>query len=183
LIFITRMFKYISEILSKFTQGQRIIALLLLLFSITLIAIGPKIVESFTHSTDELEIRVQSQNTQIIELTKRLNELNTQIIENQRQCTDAIVEREVEIMNQIADLEGRIKKEHSKYRNLEIQQTDPMVSRMGKNDEQYPRVAMSPAPEPQQVKIEIPQTNQMMLEGLNKIKSNIKKDIKSKKGQ
>jgi TolA-binding protein len=177
------MFKYISEILSKFTQGQRIIALLLLLFSITLIAIGPKIVESFTHSTDELEIRVQSQNTQIIELTKRLNELNTQIIENQRQCTDAIVEREVEIMNQIADLEGRIKKEHSKYRNLEIQQTDPMVSRMGKNDEQYPRVAMSPAPEPQQVKIEIPQTNQMMLEGLNKIKSNIKKDIKSKKGQ
>jgi len=64
------MFKYISEILSKFTQGQRIIALLLLLFSITLIAIGPKIVESFTHSTDELEIRVQSQNTQIIELTK-----------------------------------------------------------------------------------------------------------------
>lgn len=183
MIFIIRMFKYISEILSKFTQGQRIIALLLLLFSITLIAIGPKIVESFTYSTDELELRVQSQNTQIIELTKRVNELNTQIIENQRQCTDAIVEREVEIMNQIADLEVRIKKEHSKYKNLEIQQTDPIVSRMERYDEQYPKVAMSPAPEPKQVKIEIPQTNQMMLEGLNKIKSNIKKDIKSKRGQ
>ena len=177
------MFKYISEILSKFTQGQRIIALLLLLFSITLIAIGPKIVESLTYSTDELEIRVQSQNTQIMELTKRVNELNTQIIENQRQCTDAIVEREVEIMNQISELEGRIKREHSKYKNLEIHQPDPIISRMEKYDEEYPRVAMSPAPEPKQIKIEIPQTNQMMLEGLNKIKSNIKKDIKSKGGQ
>lgn len=183
MIFITRMFKYISEILSKFTQGQRIVALLLLLFTITLISIGPKIVESLTSSDEELKLRVESQNIQIQELNKRVTELNTQIISNQRECTDAIVEREVEIMNQIADLETRIKKEHSKYKNLEIHQSDPIVSRMEKYDEQYPRVAMSPAPEPQQVKIEIPQTNQMMLEGLNKIKSNIKKDIKSKKGQ
>jgi hypothetical protein len=176
------MFKYISEILSKFTQSQRIIALLLLLFSITLISIGPRIVDSFTTNNEELSLRVESQKTQIIQLNERVNELNTQIIENQRQCTDAIVDREVEIMNQIADLEVRIKRENSKYRNLEVHETDPIVSRMEKYDSEYPRVAMS-VPPPPPTKIEIPQTNQMMLEGLSKIKSNIKKDIKSKKGQ
>ena len=156
-------------------------ALLLLLFSITIITIGPKIAESLTSSNEELEIRIQSQNIQIQELNKRVIELNSQIINNQRQCTDAIVDREIEIMNQIADLEVRIKRETDKYRNLEVHESDPIVSRMEKYDGEYPRIAMSPAPEP--VKTEIPQTNHMMLEGLSKIKSNIKKDIKSKKGQ
>ena len=88
------MFKYISVILSKFTQGQRIVALSFLLLSIVIISIGPKIVESLTSNDVELKSRVESQTTQILELNSRVTELNTQIISNQRECTDAIVERE-----------------------------------------------------------------------------------------
>jgi hypothetical protein len=175
------MFKYISEILSKFTQGQRIIALLLLLLSITLISIGPKIVESLTYNDVELKSKVASQTTQILELNARVTELNTQIIENQRECTNSIVTRESEIMMEIAELESRIKKEMRNQQNL-VKDEEIIVNRMEKYDGEYPRVAMSPAPEPKPVKIETPQTNQMMLEGLSKIKSNIKKDIKSKSG-
>jgi hypothetical protein len=175
------MFKYISEILSKFTQGQRIIALLLLLLSITLISIGPKMVESLTYNDVELKSKVSSQTTQILELNARVTELNTQIIENQRECTNSIVTRESEIMMEIAELESRIKKEMRNQRNL-VKDEEIIVNRMEKYDGEYPRVAMSPAPEPKPIKIETPQTNQMMLEGLSKIKSNIKKDIKSKSG-
>jgi hypothetical protein len=175
------MFKYISEILSKFTQGQRIIALLLLLLSITLISIGPKMVESLTYNDVELKSKVSSQTTQIIELNARVTELNTQIIENQRECTNSIVTRESEIMMEIVELESRIKKEMRNQRNL-VKDEEIIVNRMEKYDGEYPRVAMSPAPEPKPIKIETPQTNQMMLEGLSKIKSNIKKDIKSKSG-
>jgi hypothetical protein len=175
------MFKYISEILSKFTQGQRIIALLLLLLSITLISIGPKMVESLTYNDVELKSKVSSQTTQILELNARVTELNTQIIENQRECTNSIVTRESEIMMEIAELESRIKKEMRNQQNL-VRDEEIFVNRMEKYDGEYPRVAMSPAPEPKPIKIETPQTNQMMLEGLSKIKSNIKKDIKSKSG-
>ena len=175
------MFKYISEILSKFTQGQRIVALLLLLLSITLISIGPKIVESLTYNDVELKSKVSSQTTQILELNARVTELNTQIIENQRECTNSIVVRESEIMMEIGELESKIKSEMRNQRNL-VKDEEIIVNRMEKYDGEYPRVAMSPAPEPKPVKIETPQTNQMMLEGLSKIKSNIKKDIKSKSG-
>lgn len=175
------MFKYISEILSKFTQGQRIVALLLLLLSITLISIGPKIVESLTYNDVELKSKVASQTTQILELNARVTELNTQIIENQRECTNSIVVRESEIMMEIGELESKIKSEMRNQRNL-VKDEEIIVNRMEKYDGEYPRVAMSPAPEPKPVKIETPQTNQMMLEGLSKIKSNIKKDIKSKSG-
>lgn len=99
------MFKYISDILSKFTQRQRIIALIVLLISIIIISIGPKITELVTYDDTELKLRIESQNTQIIELNKRVNELNTQIIENQRKCIDDIVRRETEILNMIDEID------------------------------------------------------------------------------
>jgi len=176
------MFKYISDILSKFTQGQRIIALLLLLFSIILISIGPKMVDSFTSSSDELVLRVKLQNTQIEELNTRVNELNTQIISNQRECTNAIVDREIEIMNQIVDLENKIKTEVKKggVRVLKRESLE-RYSQMGFTDSVRPRVDKTT----KQIlnEIENPQTNVIILEGLFKLKSNIQKDIKSKKGK
>ena len=82
------MFKYISEILSKFTQRQRIFALLILLLSIIIISVGPKITESLTYNDEELKVRIESQNTQILQLTKRVDELTTQVITNQKECTN-----------------------------------------------------------------------------------------------
>lgn len=139
-------------------------------------------VDSFTSSSDELVLRVKLQNTQIEELNTRVNELNTQIISNQRECTNAIVGREIEIMNQIVDLENKIKTEVKKggVRVLKRESLEHF-SQMEFPDSVRPRVAMSPAPIREE--IENPQTNVIMIEGLSKLKSNIQKDIKSKKGQ
>lgn len=172
------MFKYISEILSKFTQGQRIVALLLLLISIILISIGPKIVETLTYSDEELESRMESQTTQILELNTRLTELNTQIISNQKECTDAIVEREKEIMGEIVNLESKIKKT-STMSNKRVNKT------METSTDVYPDTVvlmMSSSPESVRTKEkEKTQPNQMMLDGLNDIKKNLNKSINSKK--
>ena len=100
------MFKYISEILSKFTQRQRIVALSILLFSIIIISIGPKITESLTYNDEELKLRIESQNNQIVQLNNRIDELNNQVIENQRECTNEMVKRENEILTIISDIEN-----------------------------------------------------------------------------
>jgi hypothetical protein len=104
------MFKYISEILSKFTQRQRIVALVILLISIIIISVGPKITESLTYDDKELKLRIESQNTHIIELNQRVNELNTQVINNQRECVNEIVRRETEILEIINEIDGYTRK-------------------------------------------------------------------------
>ena len=70
------MFKYISDILSKFTQTQRVIALIILLSSIIIISIGPKVIELITYNNEELEIKVESQRKLISELSQNVNDLN-----------------------------------------------------------------------------------------------------------
>lgn len=181
------MFKYISEILSKFTQGQRIMALMLLLFSIILISIGPKIAETLTYNDEELKSRVESQTIQILELNSRITELNTQIIANQRECTDAIVEREKEIMGEIVNLESKVKKTNQKDPFGYVNNDRPSGSsgtyrRIASEDDSTVVMAMSLPPEqvepPQKEKT---QPNQVMLDGLSKIKKNLNNSINSKK--
>ena len=72
------MFKYIDAILKTISPAQRLIALSIVLLSITLILTGPKIVNSMTQDTEELKIKVEIQRTEITNLTVRVNELNKQ---------------------------------------------------------------------------------------------------------
>lgn len=172
------MFKYISEILSKFTQSQRIFALMLLLVSVIFISIGPKIVETLTYNDEDLKLRIESQTTQITELNSRLTELNGQIISNQRQCTDAIVEREKEIMNEIVNLESRIKKTST----ISLKKVNAMRETSPNIYSDTVVLMMSAAPEyVETIEKEKTQPNQMMLDGLNKIKRNLNNSINSKK--
>jgi len=92
------MFKYISEILKSFTPAQRLMALLILVCSIVIITLGPSFIDSNTTNCDELNIRVKSQETQIIELNKRVNELNTNLINSQKECTDNLITKQKEII-------------------------------------------------------------------------------------
>jgi uncharacterized protein YoxC len=85
------MFKYIDAILKTISPAQRLIALSIVLLSITLILTGPKIVNSMTQDTEELKIKVEIQRTEITNLTVRVNELNKQVIDNQRECTNEII--------------------------------------------------------------------------------------------
>lgn len=90
------MFKYISEILGKFTQGQRILALLIVLFSIVLITLGPSIIS--TNDCKEVYSELEKQRTELLRL-------NGQIIEVQTNCTNERIEREREIAKIISMIE------------------------------------------------------------------------------
>ena len=137
------MFKYISEILSKFTQRQRIFALLILLLSIIIISVGPKITESLTYNDEELKVRIESQNTQILQLTKRVDELTTQVITNQKECTNEIVRRETEILEMILDIEDYTNKIKNETRTVSME-SRRVNSRIYNSDSSETVMAMIP---------------------------------------
>jgi len=108
------MFKYISGILKTISPGQRLVALSVLLLSITLIAIGPKIVNSFTRDTEELNNKINLQKSEINDLTVRVKELNKQVIDNERECTNSIVAKERELLSAILEIENEFRKSETK---------------------------------------------------------------------
>lgn len=99
------MFKYISNILSTITPGQRLVALCVLLLSVVIITVSPSIVDAVTKDNEELKSKVALQKTEIAELTTRVNELNTQVISNQRECTNSLIAKEKEILDIVVEIE------------------------------------------------------------------------------
>jgi len=98
------MFKNISGILGQITPKQRIVALLMLLFTITLVLTGPQLIDSLrTPPTEYLEL-VEVQNEKIRELSSQVIKLNGEVVKQSSRCTDRIVERETEIAVMIRDL-------------------------------------------------------------------------------
>lgn len=102
------MFKYISEIISKISIGQRLAALGIVLFSIVIISIGPSLISGLTQDNDDLIKKVEMQQGEINQLNGRVIELNGLVINNQRECTDRFVDRELEILEMVTRLEGII---------------------------------------------------------------------------
>lgn len=82
------MFKYISEILGKFTEGQRIMALLIVLFSIILIVLGPSIIQD----NDCGDVYTELENQR-----KELLRLNRELVDVQVNANNERIEREKEI--------------------------------------------------------------------------------------
>ena len=82
------MFKYISEILGKFTQGQRILALLIVLLSIILITLGPSIIKDNDCNDVYVELNKQRQ---------ELLRLNNELVEVQVEANNQRIKREKEI--------------------------------------------------------------------------------------
>ena len=102
------MFKYIREILTTFTPKQRILALLLLLTSICVITIGPKIIQMVSHDDTTIYNRLDIQKKLIQTQSIEINALHDSIILNQRSCTNKVMEREMEIIAMIENLENSI---------------------------------------------------------------------------
>ena len=111
------MYKYISEILAKFSMGQRIFALIILLVAIVAISIGPKVIESLTYDDTELSRKIEVQKIEIKSLDSVVSYLNKQIIENQKKCTDDAVKREKEIIDMINEIQQYIKTKHAQQSN------------------------------------------------------------------
>jgi hypothetical protein len=118
------MFKYISEILSHISIGQRLIALCVVLLSVIIISLGPSFISGMTQDNEELVNKVEVQRGEIELLTLRVNELNGIVIYNQRECTNRIVEREVEILEMIKKLEGMVGNTRNMVRSIQSMSID-----------------------------------------------------------
>ena len=99
------MFNSIADILGKFTPQQRIIALLLVLFTITIVSVGPQLIESLKPIVpEEYAELVEEQNKKIQYLSSEIVDLNNKIVEGNQNCTNRIISREKEIAIYIDDL-------------------------------------------------------------------------------
>ena len=125
------MFKYISHILSSLTPAQRILGLIMILCSVTIITLGPSLINANTTNCEDLKIRVESQNTQIIELNKRVSDLNTSILQNQSECTNRLINKEKEIYDIISEMENELQKNNKPRNNYRLisQETDSIPTR------------------------------------------------------
>lgn len=113
------MFKYLSDILSKFTPQQRLLALVLLLFTAVLLGLGGKIIDSFNQSDEVLKRRVsQLQSSQRI-LSDANDSLAYIITQNQIQCVRDIRD----VRNQILEDLGIL--ERSLQRTMNQQSVEP----------------------------------------------------------
>jgi hypothetical protein len=90
------MFQYISEILKQFTSPQRILALLILVLTITIITLG----------TEYINVMTADKQYYIDEIDR----LNKTIVVNRKSCTDEMIAREMEIVKQIDILKGSLKR-------------------------------------------------------------------------
>jgi multidrug resistance efflux pump len=128
------MFKYISEILKQFTPAQKTLALLMLLASIIMVSLGPKMIDAMSIDNTEYKSKVDRQNAEIKDLQVTVDSLDTKIRNGQRQCTNEIAEREAEFIAMLDELKGdmnrtstsrlirkpKIIPENKSYRDYEI---------------------------------------------------------------
>jgi hypothetical protein len=98
------MFKYISEILSQFSKTQRVMALLMVLTTITIISIGPSLIDSITEDKEELELKITKQTERITSLENHIDTLDFQIRESQKSCTQEIYARENEFIQMLDEI-------------------------------------------------------------------------------
>ena len=97
-------FKGIAEILDKFTFAQRILALLMLLMTIVIIALGPKIIDAVTTSNVECISESKRQGARITYLSKVVDTLNIKMVTNQRKYTNDSAKRESEFLAMLDEL-------------------------------------------------------------------------------
>lgn len=103
----------IPKILSKFTKTQRVVALVLLLVTTVALALGPSIIESLApdnktlHNTIKLQRKeIDSLNTNLYNQSQTILNLNKKIVSGQQECTNAMSQREAEIVEMIRGLKG-----------------------------------------------------------------------------
>jgi hypothetical protein len=167
------MFNNISDILKSFTPAQRITALLILVFTIVLISLGPSLIDRHTTDCSELEIRVKSQQTQIMELSAQVEKLNRDLISGQSECTANLIQKQQEIMNIVNGMieEAQCSVKPTVRRREQMMRTGPDQG-SGAGDGE---LAYSRAPEPQPVRV-IDET----LPKLKQLKAQIQKTMRSK---
>jgi hypothetical protein len=164
------MFKYISEILSQFSKTQRVMALLMVLTTITIISIGPSLIDSITTDRKELELKITKQAERITLLENQIDTLDSKIREGQKSCTQEIYARE----NEFIQMLDEIRAEAFKYK-VSTKNSEPiLVNRMKSNGDGDGGVMMMEMPRQESVKTEVKVDISPILSKIDKMKKNIK---------
>ena len=163
------MFKYISEILSQFSKTQRVMALLMVLTTITIITIGPSLIDSVTTDRTELELKITKQTERITSLENHIDTLDWQIRESQKSCTQEIWARE----NEFIQMLDEIRAEAFKYKVSTKTNENIVVNRKKSNGNDDENVMMMEMPR-QETKTEVKVDISPILSKIDKMKKNIK---------
>lgn len=109
------MFNYIEGVLKRFSARQRILVLILILCTIITVNAVPKIITAMTYDNVELTKKVQTQafineslNKDVTNLNNEVAELNKKIRDNQMDCTNMLLNREKEILEQLSRLQIKV---------------------------------------------------------------------------
>ena len=163
------MFKYISEILSQFSKTQRVMALLMVLTTITIITIGPSLIDSVTTDRTELELKITKQTERITSLENHIDTLDWQIRESQKSCTQEIWARE----NEFIQMLDEIRAEAFKYKVSTKTNENIVVNRKKSNGNDDENVMMMEMPR-QETKTEVKVDISPILSKIDKMKKSIK---------
>jgi hypothetical protein len=90
-------------------MSQKIVALSMLLLSITTIIIAPSLISSIILNRDELNSEIENQNIKIKELKSDIDSLEYKIRKNEKECTNQILLREEEFLQMLDQLKDDIK--------------------------------------------------------------------------
>ena len=124
------MSKYISEILKQFTRAQKTLALLMLLFSITIITIAPSLISTLTIDCKDLKEENARNSARIQILEDQVDTLNAKIRRERNDCGDNAYRREKEFYDMLEDL----KKDAKKYEESSSNKMMRMVVRRPASD-------------------------------------------------
>ena len=163
------MFKYISEILSQFSKTQRVMALLMVLTTITIITIGPSLIDSITTDRKELEDKITNQSNRIKILENQVDTLDSKIRESQKSCTQEIWARESEFIQMLDE----IRLEAFKYKVSTKTNENIVVNKMKSNGNDDENVMMMEMPR-QETKTEVKVDISPILSKIDKMKKRIK---------
>jgi hypothetical protein len=95
------MFKYLSEILKQFSPTQRILALLILVLTITILTLGNTYLNNVSVDTEYYKEQIKILNKKIVNNETRHSD---ELIESHRTCTQEMIQRELDIVDEIERL-------------------------------------------------------------------------------
>ena len=139
------------------------IALCVLLLSIVIITLGPRLIDATTKDTEELTTKINLQRVEIKDLSDQIKRLNDQLVSNESECTNRLIDKERRILTVIDELERDLAprptvRHQANYRMI-----------------QDSTMAMMMPPPPEQAQ---PQDNSRAIKKLKNLKLDLIKDVK-----
>jgi hypothetical protein len=170
------MFKHIADIISKISIKQRLTALGIVLISVVVISVAPKLISGLTQDNEELQLKVENQRNMIVTLSSNINQLNDQIIENQITCTDRFIKRESEILEMLTRIQMEAKRGYGKKIAVASRGASPDGAIIDNNDTIVVRGMVAPQTKTKVLVGDNPLVLMMLDEMIKNVENNIREN-------